>query len=45
MSDVENLFYRLQKETGGSLKWEQLDANAQRHFIQAVNIILQITRL
>ena len=45
MCDVEKLFYRLQKETGGSLKWEQLDINAQHHFVQAVNIILQITRM
>lgn len=45
MSEVEQLFYRLQKETGGSAQWSQLDPMLQHQFVQSVNFILQVTRL
>lgn len=45
MSEVEQLFYRLQEQTGGNLKWEQLDSMTQRQFTQAVAFILQVTKL
>ena len=45
MSEVEQLFERLQQQTGGSLKWHDLHPQHQQIFIQSVNNILTITAL
>lgn len=43
MSEVETFYYAICKHTGSSRKWHELDPMQQHQFIQALNIILQIT--
>lgn len=43
MSEVEQLYERLQQQTGGNIPWNNLPVQHQQIFIQAVNHILQIT--
>lgn len=43
MSQVEQLFYKLQAEMGGNLSWHDLAPMAQMQFVQAVNTIIQAT--
>ena len=45
MSDIEKFFYAAQAKQGGTVLWEQLDPIAQMQFVQAVNVILQLTSL
>lgn len=45
MSDVEQLFTRLQEKTGGTMKWHDLHPQYQQIFIQSINNILQICSL
>lgn len=43
MSEVEELFLRLQKQTGGNLLWGDLQPEIQVQFVAAVRFILQVT--
>lgn len=44
MSDVEKFFYAIQKNMGGgNRKWEQLSPGEQMMFVQAINVILEVT--
>ena len=43
VSEVQELFERLQKETGGNIKWENLPPSQQITFTDAVRYILNVT--
>lgn len=43
MSQVEQFYYAICKHTGSTRKWHELDPMQQMQFVQAINIILQVT--
>jgi hypothetical protein len=42
MSNVEMLFYVIQKKLGGNLTWQQLSPEEQLFFTQACDCIIQM---
>lgn len=40
MSQVEELFFKIQKQVGGNLLWIELDPREQYQFVEAVKYIL-----
>lgn len=42
MSEVEQLYVKLQGTFGGNLPWKQLNPVEQYHFVEAVNAITRI---
>lgn len=40
MSQVEELFVKIQKELGGNLLWSDLDPREQHSFVESVKYIL-----
>ncbi len=45
LSDVERLFFAMQKTFGGNTPWVNLDLHAQSIFVQSVNNIRAICSL
>lgn len=45
MSDVEQYYYKLQAQLGGTTKWEDLSTQQQHTLIAAINIILRTCSL
>ena len=45
LSDVEKLFFSMQKTFGGKSSWDNLDLNAKHVFINSVNNIRAICSL
>ena len=45
LSDVERLFFAMQKTFGGKSSWDNLDLNAKHIFVQSVNNIRAICSL
>ena len=43
MSEIEQLFSRLQEKTGGTVTWHQLHPVQQQQFIDCVNFIIRLT--
>lgn len=42
-SQVEQLYARMQKEFGGTVPWFAIHPMHQGQFVQAINVILQLT--
>lgn len=45
LSDTEKFYYAIRKMMGGNVMWYELDQMQQVHFIQALNVMIQITKM
>jgi|Laugrespbdmm15sd_2_1035082.scaffolds.fasta_scaffold282392_2 hypothetical protein len=45
LSDTEKFYYAIRKMMGGDVMWYELDQMQQVHFIQALNVMIQITKM